>query len=180
MNGEIKVVYHIDVYTGTCLAEIKGKRSYDKPEWTIIYTYSGNASQQLPLTSASFSGAISSLVSVVGGGLAVASGGGLGMLAGASGLAHAVNHEMVHLSHSGNLSANAGIMGARKPFLIITRRRGYDANSYNEMYGYPSNKTVFLNNCSGLVKVKNMRLKTSATDSENKEIENLLKNGVII
>lgn len=180
MNGEIKITYHVDVYTGTCLAEIKARRSYDKPEWTIIYTFSGNASQQLPLTSASFSGALSSLVSIVGGGLAIASGGGLGLLAGATGLAHAVTHEMVHLAHSGSLSANAGIMGARKPFLILTRRRSYDANGYNELYGYPSNKTVFLNNCSGFVKVKDIQLKTSATDVENKEIESLLKNGVII
>ena len=180
MSGEIKVTYHVDVYTGTCLAEVKSRRSPDMPEWTIVYTFSGNASQQLPLTSAEFSGALSSLVGVVGGGLAVASGGGLGLLAGASGIAHAVSHEMVHLAHSGSLSANAGIMGARTPYLILTRRRSYDANGYNELYGYPSNKTVFLNNCSGYVKIKDIRLKTSATDSERLEIINLLKAGVII
>lgn len=180
MSGEIKVTYHVDVYTGTCLAEVKSRRSPDMPEWTIVYTFSGNASQQLPLTSAEFSGALSSLVGVVGGGLAVASGGGLGLLAGASGIAHAVSHEMVHLAHSGSLSANAGIMGARTPYLILTRRRSYDANGYNELYGYPSNKTVFLNNCSGYVKVKDIRLETVATDSERLEIENLLKGGVII
>jgi hypothetical protein len=180
MSGEIKVTYHVDVYTGTCLAEVKSRRSPDMPEWTIVYTFSGNASQQLPLTSAEFSGALSSLVGVVGGGLAIASGGGLGLLAGASGIAHAVSHEMVHLAHSGSLSANAGIMGARKPYLILTRRRSYDANGYNELYGYPSNKTVYLNNCSGYVKVKDIRLKTVATDDERIEIESLLKAGVII
>lgn len=180
MSGEIKVTYHVDVYTGTCLAEVKSRRSPDMPEWTIVYTFSGNASQQLPLTSAEFSGALSSLVGVVGGGLAIASGGGLGLLAGASGIAHAVSHEMVHLAHSGSLSANAGIMGARKPYLILTRRRGYDANGYNTLYGYPSNKTVYLNNCSGYVKVKDIRLETSATEDERLEIENLLKSGVII
>jgi len=180
MSGEIKVTYHVDVYTGTCLAEVKSRRSPDMPEWTIVYTFSGNASQQLPLTSAEFSGALSSLVGVVGGGLAIASGGGLGLLAGASGIAHAVSHEMVHLAHSGSLSANAGIMGARKPYLILTRRRGYDANGYNALYGYPSNKTVYLNNCSGYVKVKDIRLETSATEDERLEIENLLKSGVII
>jgi len=180
MRGEIKVTYHVDVYTGTCLAEVKSRRSPDMPEWTIVYTFSGNASQQLPLTSAEFSGALSSLVGVVGGGLAVASGGGLGLLAGATGIAKSVTHEMVHLAHSGSLSANAGIMGARKPYLILTRRRSYDANGYNELYGYPSNKTVYLNNCSGYVKVKDIRLETVATDSERIEIESLLKAGVII
>lgn len=180
MSGEIKITYHVDVYTGTCLAEVKSRRSPDMPEWTIVYTFSGNASQQLPLTSAEFSGALSSLVGVVGGGLAIASGGGLGLLAGANGIAHAVSHEMVHLAHSGSLSANAGIMGSRKPYLILTRRRSYDANGYNELYGYPSNKTVYLNNCSGYVKVKDIRLETVATDSERIEIESLLKAGVII
>lgn len=180
MSGEIGITYHVDVYTGTCLAEVKSRRSPDMPNWTIVYTFSGNASQQLPLTSAEFSGALSSLVGVVGGGLAIASGGGLGVLGGVTGMAHAVTHEMVHLAHSGSLSANAGIMGARTPYLILTRRRGYDANGYNQLYGYPSNKTVFLNNCSGYVKIKDIKLETSATDSERLEIVNLLKAGVII
>lgn len=180
MNGTITVTYHVDVYTGTCLAEVKATRSPDMPNPTIVYTFSGNASQQLPLTSAEFSGALSSLVSAVGGGLAIASGGGLGLLAGASGLAHAVSHEMVHVAHSGSLSANAGIMGSRTPYLIITRHRPYDANGYNTVWGYPSNKAVYLNNCSGLVRVKDMRLTTGATRNENDEILELLKNGVII
>ena len=64
--------------------------------------------------------------------------------------------------------------------MILTRRRSYDANGYSELYGYPSNKTVFLNNCSGYVKVKDIRLETVATDSERLEIINLLKAGVII
>lgn len=180
MNGTITVTYHVDVYTGTCLAEVKSTRSPDMPNPTIVYTFSGNASQQLPLTSAEFSGALSSLVSAVGGGLAIASGGGLGLLAGATGIAHAVTHEMVHVAHSGSLSANAGIMGSRTPFIIITRHRPYDANGYNTIWGYPSNKTVYLNNCSGLVRVKDMQIKTGATRGENDEIMELLKNGVII
>jgi hypothetical protein len=180
MNGTITVTYHVDVYTGTCLAEVKSTRSPDMPNPTIVYTFSGNASQQLPLTSAEFSGALSSLVSAVGGGLAIASGGGLGLLAGASGLAHAVSHEMVHVAHSGSLSANAGIMGSRTPYIIITRHRPYDANGYNTIWGYPSNKTVYLNNCTGLVRVKDMQLETGATRGENDEILELLKNGVIM
>ena len=180
MKGEIKITYHIDIYTGTCLAEVKAKRTPDMTDYTIVYTFSGNASQQLPLTSAEFSGALTSLVGVVGGGLAIASGGGLGIVAGATGIAHSVTHEMVHLAHSGSLSANAGIMGSRTPFLILTRRRSYDANGYNQLYGYPTNKTVFLNNCNGFVKVKDIQLQTGATDEENNEIKALLSGGVII
>lgn len=179
MNGSITVKYSIDVYTGTCLAEVKATRSEDMPNATIIYTFSGNAAQQLPLTSSNFAGALSSLVSAVGGGIAIASGGGLGSVAGALAIGHSLTHEMVHVGHSGALSANAGIMASRKPYIIIGRRHGYDANSYNELYGYPVNKTVYLGNCSGFTRVKACRLKSKASENEKQEIEALLKKGVI-
>lgn len=180
MNGSISVKYHIDVYTGTCLAEVKSTRSPDMPNATIIYTFSGNAAQQLPLTSSNFAGALSSLVSAVGGGIMIASGGAVGGVAGAAALGHSLTHEMVHVGHSGALSANAGIMASRIPYIIIGRRHGYDANGYNELYGYPVNKTVFLGNCSGYTRVKACRLKSKASENEKQEIEALLKKGVIL
>lgn len=180
MNGTISILYHIDVYTGTCLAEVKCTRAADMPNATIIYTFSGNASQQLPLTSASFAGALSSLVSAVGGGIAIASGGGLAAIAGGLTVGHSLTHEMIHIGHSGALSANAGIMAARKPYVIISRKHGYDANAYNELYGYPTNKTVFLGNCSGFTRVKAGRLQSKASEKEKDEIMSLLKEGVIL
>lgn len=181
MNGKIKVDYHVDVYTGTCLAEVKGKRSIDMPSDTIIYTFSGNCSQQIPLTSVNSSGLISALVNVVSAGIEISAGGGLGVISGASKIGHSLTHEMLHVAHSGNLSANAGIMGSKKPFVIIGRRHGYDANNYNSLYGFPANKTVYLNNHTGqYIRVKSMKLKTSATDPEREEIIRLLSDGVFI
>lgn len=180
MNGSISILYHIDVYTGTCLAEVKCTRAVDMPNATIIYTFSGNASQQLPLTSSSFAGALSSLVSAVGGGIAIASGGGVAAIAGGLTIGHSLTHEMVHIGHSGALSANAGIMASRKPYVIISRKHGYDANGYNELYGYPTNKTVFLGNCSGFTRVKAGRLQSKASENEKDEIMSLLKEGVIL
>lgn len=180
MDGTISVLYHIDVYTGTCLAEVKCTRTVDMPNPTIIYTFSGNASQQLPLTSSSFAGALSALVSAVGGGIAIASGGGVGALAGGVAIGHSLTHEMVHIGHSGALSANAGIMASRKPYVIISRKHGYDANAYNELYGFPTNKTVFLGNCSGFTRVKAGRLRSEASEKEKDEIMSLLKEGVIL
>lgn len=180
MNGSINVKYSIDVYTGTCLAEVRSIRQVDMPNATIIYTFSGNASQQLPLTSSNFAGALSALVSAVGGGIAIASGGGLTALAGATAIGHSVAHEMVHIGRSGALSANAGIMAARKPFIILGRRNGYDANAYNELYGYPANKTVYLSNCDGFTRVKAGFLRSKATENEKAEIMSFLKKGVIL
>lgn len=180
MGGTISISYHIDVYTGTCLAEVKCTRTVDMPNATIIYTFSGNASQQLPLTSSSFAGALSALVSAVGGGIAIASGGGVAALAGGLAIGHSLTHEMIHIGHSGALSANAGIMGSRKPYIIISRKHGYDANGYNELYGYPANKTVFLGNCTGFTRVKAGRLQSKASEKEKDEIMSLLKEGVIL
>lgn len=180
MNGSITVTYHIDVYTGTCLVEVASTRSPDMATPTIIYTFSGNASQQLPLTSSNFGGALNALVSTVSGVARMGSGGALNAISGLSTIGHSVSHEMIHIAHSGDLSANAGIMALRTPYLIIGRRNSYDANAYNELYGYPANKTVYLGNCSGFTRIKAGFLRSKATEEEKQEIMDLLKKGVIL
>ena len=180
MNSTINVKYEIDVYTGTCLATVSVTRTEDMPNSPILYTYSGNCSQQIPLTSGNATGMLTALIGGITAGLSVASGGGLGVVAGAAIAGQSLTHEMFHVSHSGNISANAGIMGQKKPYLIIGRRHGYDANNYSSLYGFPANKTIVLGNHSGYVKVKHCFLKTSATQPEHDEIMALLRNGVIL
>lgn len=180
MKSTINVKYKIDVYTGTCLATVSVTRTEDMPNSPILYTYSGNCSQQIPLTSGNATGMFSALIGGITAGLSVASGGGLGVLAGASIAGQSLTHEMFHVSHSGNISANAGIMGQKKPYLIIGRRHGYDANNYSALYGFPANKTVVLGNHTGYVKVKKCFLKTTATQPEHDEILSILENGVIL
>lgn len=180
MNSTINVKYQVDVYTGTCLATVSVTRTVDMPNSPILYTYSGNCSQQLPLTSGNATGMLSALIGGITAGLSVASGGGLGVLAGAQIAGQSLTHEMFHVSHSGNISSNAGIMGNKKPYLIIGRRHCYDANNYNALYGYPANKTVVLGNHTGYVKVKKCFLKTAATAPEHDQIMALLSAGVIL
>lgn len=180
MSGSMKIVYAIDVYTGSCLAKIFAIRTADMPTETLVYTYSGVAAQRLPLTSSNFAGVLNAIVGAAGGvARGVATGGAVGIINGVTSVGHSLSHEMVHVAHSSELSSNAGIMGPRKPFLIITRRKSYDANSYNQLYGYPTNKTVYLGNCSGFTRVKACLLKSSATELEKSEILKLLKTGVI-
>ena len=140
----------------------------------------GNCSQQLPLTSGDAKGVLGALIGAAGAGLSIASGGEFGVMAGARMITSNIARGMLHVGHSGNLSANAGIMGQKKPYLIINRERPYTANSYNKFYGYPANKTVFLGNCTGFVRVKAIHLQTKATENEKNEIVELLKEGVIM
>lgn len=177
MGGSVHVVYKVDVYTGTCLALIYVQRAEDMSNAQLLYTFSGNCSQKLPLTASDFGGAVSALLGIVG--VGVASGGALGGAV-AGGVAHSLTSDMVHIQHSGGLSANSGILAPRKPFLIISRQYGYDASGYSSIYGYPANKTVYLSNCSGFVRVKAIQYKGKGTATENKMIVDALKGGVII
>lgn len=180
MNADLHIKYRIDVYTGTCVALLYLKRDVDMPNEQIVYTFSGNASQKLPLTAADFSGAVGALLGLAGAGVAVASGGSLGVAAGALGAAHSLTSEMVHIQHSGGLSANAGILSPRVPYIILSRQYGYDANAYNSFYGYPANKTVYIGNCNGFIKCKEVLFVGSCTEEEIAEIHAILKEGVYV
>lgn len=180
MNSTISIKYKVDVYTGTCLAQISVDRDADMPNDPILYTFSGNCSQQLPLTSGNATGLLTALIGAVTAGISAASGGGLSTLAGAQLLGNSLTHEMFHVSHSGNISANAGIMGQKKPYLIIGRRHGYDANNYNSYYGYPANKTITIGNHSGFLRVKKCWLQTTALQEEYNEIMELLEEGIFV
>ena len=191
MNATIGVKYTVDVYTGTCLAEVSVTRSPDMTVTKILYTFSGNCSQEIPITSSSHAGWMQALLGLAAGAATIASGGSLvaagaaaageGMItSGALRMGGSLAHEMVHIAHSGSLSSNAGIMGQRKPYIITGRRKGYDANGYNEIYGYPANKSVFLVNCTGFVQVKAIDLQSAATEQEKQEILQWLKSGVYL
>lgn len=180
MDSTISIKYQVDVYTGTCLAQISIDRDADMPNDPILYTFSGNCAQQLPLTSGNATGLFTALIGAVTAGISAASGGGLSTLAGAQLLGNSLTHEMMHVNHSGNISANAGIMGLKKPYLIIGRRHCYDANDYNKFYGYPANKTLVLGNHEGFVRVKECWIKTKALQEEYEEIMKLLDEGVFV
>lgn len=172
IGSSITCTYKIDVYTGACIAQLNVERSDLNG---VIYEFAGNCSYQIPLTSGNY---IQALANVIGG----AVGGALiGNAAGAAlGAGRALLHSNADISRSGNLSANAGILGNRKPYFIITRSIPKDAVNYSNFYGFPSNKTVYLSECSGYTRVKDIILHTSATQEERDEIMKLLKTGIYI
>lgn len=180
MGGSVNVKYGVDVYTGTCLAKIYVTRENDMKSPQLLYTFSGNCAQSIPLTSGSSGGMIGALLTIGASAISGAVGGGVTGAATSAGVAaiQSLSHEVLHVNHSGSLSSNAGILGPRKPYLIISRRYGYDANGYNNMYGFPANKTVYIGNCTGYIRCKATRLISKATQAEKNEIMQLLGNGV--
>ena len=177
MRGRVRVVYHVDVLTGSCLAEIRVTRD---GSGGTLYTYTGNCAVQYPISSGSYMGIIASMTSVAGGIVGtIASGGALAPVAmgAVSGLLN--SHTLVQ--HSGGFSGNAGAMGIKIPYVIITRPQTCLADNFPELDGYPANKSTTLSSCSGFVKVKSCHVSgIPATDEELSEIESLLKDGVIL
>lgn len=173
IGGKVKVTYYVDVLTACCLANVTVKKGNCN---AVLYTYEGNCGVEMPLTSADRSrqfgtaaaialGAVTQNPMMIAGGAISAAGGGA----------------RVQIERSGGFSGNAGSMGIKKPYIIVTRTNPYTADNYNSLYGYPSNKRVTLGSLSGFTRVKDVNVNTvSATDEEKEMLDSLLKEGIFI
>lgn len=172
IGSKIKCTYKIDVYTGACIAQLNVKRAGLNG---VIYEFAGNCGYQIPLTSGNYMQAMANVIGGTVTGALVGGGGGAAL-----GAASSLLHSNVDVARSGNLSANAGILGTREPYFIITRSIPRDALNYSKYYGYPANKTIYLSDCTGFTRVKDIILHTSGTQEERDEIMTLLKHGIYI
>ena len=177
MRSTIEIVYHVDVLTGACLAEVKIIR--DTTE-SVLYTFTGNMGVQYPLSSGSYMGVIGGLLGIAGGvigSLATANPIPLALTAASS-----IGKLHTDIAHSGSISSNCGAMGIKKPYLIINRPQTQLAEDFEKYQGYPSNYTTTLSACNGFVQVLEVHVDDikTATSDEKQSIELLLKQGVII
>ena len=171
MGSELSIKYYVDVYTGACLACVSVNKG---GVIQLTYNFDGNCSVMLPLTSGSWAnmtvGLATALTSMI-----------VNPVAGALQIPNAV-HNGISMSSQGQLGCNAGAMGRKKPYVVITNTQAYDAVGYNELYGYPANILTKLSQLEGYTKVKEVHVENvnNATVDEKNEIERLLKSGVII
>lgn len=177
IGKRLYISYGVDVLTGTCLARLTTKKGNSM---ILLYTFAGNCSTQIPLTGGDYAQVIRGIASMavgIAGSVVTAN-----PLPAIGGVISGAMSSSLDVSRSGSIGANAGAMGVRKPYLIITRRAAYDASSYDRFYGFPANKTVKLSACSGYTRVKSVHIDSMgvATDAEVSEIETLLRQGIII
>lgn len=179
MRGKLGVKYRIDVLTGTLIATVSVTR--DAGAGGVIYQYTGSCAELYPLSSGSYMGIVTGMLGIAAGVAGTIATGGAAapaLLGGAAGLT--AMHTRVE--HSNGFSGNAGALGCKKPYLIISRSQGALSNAIGENSGWPANILKKLSQCSGYTRVKAVHLNgiDGATDTELNEIETLLKNGVII
>lgn len=174
-NSAIHVKYMVDSLTGSCVAFVKCGQS-------VLYTFTGNCLQNVPVTSQSSDLLKNNITAVGAVGVGIATGNAPvaigGALAGMMNTATAKNH----VQRSGDLAGAAGMLGEFKPYLIIHRPIQSLAADFKEMKGYPANITYTLNQLKGYTEVTYVHLTgiSGATDAELNEIESMLKSGVII
>lgn len=174
MRSTISVKYHIDVLTGTGLAEISVRRD---AAGGVLYQFSCDCAERFPISSGSYMGIVDGLAGV-GAGIATAATGNL--LAGGLMAANAIGNSHFDVNRTGNFSGNAGAMGGKKPYLIISRAQPATANNFPAYVGKPVNHTTTVGACSGFIKCTVDHLENiPATADELTEIDTLLQQGIL-
>lgn len=173
MRATVSVKYHVDVFTGACLADVNVKRD---TAGGVLYTFPGSCSVQYPLSSGSYLGIVSNIVSSVMGAVRSPTPVGIG-----TSVANVVFNSRTNVDRSGSFTGNAGAMGSKIPYLIISRPQTAMAQNFETLSGYPSNTYTTISACTGFTQVKYVHVENlTATETEKQEIERLLKEGVIL
>lgn len=204
MSGSISVKYKIDMLSGACIAMVKAIKPNDDEHNlnSVIYQFMGNCATQIPVTASQFADAVRSTMSLaasigtmvatgVGGAAAAASKQGLSTVGKAQlassligeGAATVENVMGIKpaIERSGALGGAAGLLAVQTPYLVLTRPRQAHPEEQNKYTGFPSFMTRTLGQCAGWTIVKEIHLDNiPCTSEEMIEIDNLLKEGVIL
>ena len=183
MRAKIGIIYGVDCYTGACLAKVSVTRD---GAGGVLYEFPGNCAVEYPISGASYSALIQSIaaagMTALKVGMRTGGAPGTGALgAAAAGLSFMASGEKFSVAQSGSLGGNAGVFGAKKPYLIISRPQPNTAELFPHYQGFPVNTTVTISECSGYQRFSSVHLKCPyAYKEELDEIESLLKSGILI
>ena len=203
MDADIALEYHIDIYTGACVAYLTITRTNSDGEQlhSTLYQFTGNVLATIPVTGSDHSSFLQSLLFMGAGiaatvatagaaapeiGGAMAAGDAITGSAALTGVtaASAINTVMSmkpNVMRSGNLSSTAGFLGQQKPFITITWSNLCRPEDEYKLVGMPDYKSGTLSDFSGFTVVSAVHMDNIlCTDAELKMIENALYRGVII
>ena len=177
MGKTISLQYIIDILTGACVAELKCGD-------TVLYSWSGNCANEVPISSSDWRGAISAAVGIAAtiAATAAVTGGATAPMAAsmiASVGANSMNLKPT-ISRSGSISGSAGFIGQQRPYIIRTIPNLVIPADQNKFIGYPSFVTISLGSLTGYNEISSIHLEgIPATGAELDELESILKGGVI-
>ena len=174
---DIRVVYHIDILTGSLICYVKVGNA-------VMYEYQGSCGQTIPINGSDFTRVFVGAVQIAGNVAGMVSTGGASAGAIAGGLLSSTSTAAgmkPNIEKSGSLSGAGGFLGNQKPFIIKETPRQCMPLSQQKYTGFPSYQTQRLGSLRGYTEVESVNLSgIPANDSELNEIESLLKGGVYL
>lgn len=200
MNSQLQLQYNVDILSGNCVA-ILYAISYNSNLQSVVGQWNGNMAYSIPLSGRDFSNMASSLWNTaMSAGSVIASsripavtasgftkGSPSGFGAPSLGSVTDLGNNIINTieaanatTSGGHLSANAGHLGVLQPYVIISRPVQKINANYYASYGRILDAYTSFSTLSGFTKVKSCNLFIAgATVDEVREIERLLKEGVI-
>lgn len=177
MGSQLSILYRVDVLTGTCLAQVKVIKENSE---AVLYTFQGNCSVQVPLTATTYTGMVGALLSGISAGASIMTGNIIGAVSAGLEGAMRAGTGLSGVRQSGTIGANAGALGIRIPYVIITHPVSAMSDGFNTLEGLPSNELVNLSSVSGFTRITFVHLENiPASMPEIEEIKTLLETGVI-
>lgn len=175
MRSSLQVIYQCDMYTGNIMAQINVLRDGNKGG--TLYTYPGNCAERFPVSAGDISGTVSSAMNIAMGiGQTLAG----NTMFGASQIARGVFSPKGSTQRGGDFSGNAGALGNRSAYLIVSRPQTMLADKFPAYQGKPTNFTTTVGACKGFIKCTVDHLENiPATADELTEIDTLLQQGIL-
>ena len=182
---KIHVIYNIDFLSGVACAEVLIDED-------VRYAYQAAMCAAVPVTSSDASRLIAS---IIGAAVGTVSGGVMGGIVGGTAGSRVASRALIggvtdvamspingiQTQRTGSISANTGLLGEMKPYILVTRPISVVADQYKSLLGQPYQLDGTLGSQKGFVKVREVHLDgITATEAEKTEIEQLLKEGVIL
>lgn len=202
MDSDIELEYHIDIYTGACVAylTITKTNSDGSTLHSTLYQFTGNCLASIPITgndhsqfiqSMLFMGAaVAATVATSGAGApAIEGAAATGDVAGASAVnavtaSSAVNSVMSmkpNVLRSGNLSSTAGLLGKQRPCITVTWPNLCRPDTEYKLLGMPVHKSGTLSDFEGFTIVSAVHVENIlCTEIEKQMIEQMLYRGVMV
>lgn len=194
MGKNIRVVYHIDILTGSCIAFVKCGDS-------VLYEFNGACASNIPVNSINYASTIENAIRIaVNIGTTVATAGaaapmsaGEGIIANAQNIGRGISlagstaegalSMKPSISRSGALGGGVGLLGNQIPYIIITRPKLCKPKNQDFFQGYPSfiQTTVGDLAGSGFTSFESVIVAAQyLTEGECAELESILRGGVYL
>jgi hypothetical protein len=194
---QLELMYHIDLMTGSCVAELKSTRSkrgwmsVDNDVSNIYYNWQGNVYMMCPLSSNDFRGFFTSMTQFAMGAGSMLSGNVIG---GLGAMTTAVMSSKSDVSKNVPNGANYGFISEQTPYIIIERptRQMAGWDTYASFEGVPSNMARKIGDISGYLETDENTVwgndlsytfettTITAFDEEIEEIKTLFNSGVYV